>query len=319
VRCAPPYHSEPVRTICQNKCLHTDSTAFCRSQVIQCIQAALAPLATAVRARSFLQGSRLGSAACAREGVLLKTSALNTLSNVAARLQLKLLPALLPFPGLACTRPARVEQGEGCGRRMAVGHNMAECAGCLWACRAGRGGGLQAASSECVHHRGRWVGGSRWNLWSVLCEQLHRSMRVCARAKRRESCGNGLCGGCRLRAAGDACGRLAPIDQRGAQARRREGWLGHARRSAARAVACEKGASVADADVRWSRDSSVHVRHHAGEDQAPNRARQCFWAGGKQVHVSHARFSTCVVFYLSILSANGYHDQHVVASPSAIG
>jgi hypothetical protein len=35
--------------------------------------------------------------------------------------------------------------------------------------------------------------------------------------------------------------------------------------------------------------------------------------------VSHARFSTCAVFYLSILSANGYRDQHVVASPSAIG
>jgi hypothetical protein len=35
--------------------------------------------------------------------------------------------------------------------------------------------------------------------------------------------------------------------------------------------------------------------------------------------LSHARFSTCAVFYLSILSANGYRDQHVVASPSAIG
>jgi hypothetical protein len=35
--------------------------------------------------------------------------------------------------------------------------------------------------------------------------------------------------------------------------------------------------------------------------------------------MSHARFSTCAVFYLSILSANGYRDQHVVASPSAIG
>jgi hypothetical protein len=42
-------------------------------------------------------------------------------------------------------------------------------------------------------------------------------------------------------------------------------------------------------------------------------------AAGDAAQVSHARFSTCAVFYLSILSANGYRDQHVVASPSAIG
>jgi hypothetical protein len=41
--------------------------------------------------------------------------------------------------------------------------------------------------------------------------------------------------------------------------------------------------------------------------------------GSLRALLSHARFSTCVVFYLSILSANGYRDQHVVASPSAIG
>jgi hypothetical protein len=56
-----------------------------------------------------------------------------------------------------------------------------------------------------------------------------------------------------------------------------------------------------------------------GKQQGQGRQGQERASAQEARAMSHARFSTCAVFYLSILSANGYRDQHVVASPSAIG